>query len=473
MREMQLFLAGSWQEGPETYEVCSPWDGRSVSRVARGGEAELERATEAAVSASPLMAALDPADRATILDTVAGQLLRRKEEIAAILVEEAGKPLSLARIEVERCADTFSESAAVARHPIVEARDLGGFGSGRGRLALIRRVPVGPVLAVTPFNFPLNLVAHKLAPAVAAGCPVVLKPATQTPSPALVLAELLNRAGLPQGGLSVIPSRGAAVEPLVADSRFAFVTFTGSMDVGWRLKKLGWKRRVTLEMGGNAAVVVEPDAGDLGTVAARIVSAAYGYAGQSCISVQRILVHRTIHEPLRRALLEAIDELEVGDPARERTLCGPVIDKPNAARIETWIWSALQAGGTLLTGGERRGNLIQPTLLEDVPADEPVVADEVFGPVATLSSYDNFEQALAMVNDSRYGLQAGLYTNDLGKVQRAWQVLEVGGLIQGDVPTWRTDPMPYGGVKNSGVGREGPEFTWREMTEERLLVIRR
>jgi len=473
MRGMKLYLAGSWENGNASYEVTSPWGGRAVSRVARAGREELERAAHAAAKAAPVMAALEPARRAAILEAVAAGVLDRKEELAQVLVEEAGKPLSLARAEVDRCADTFTEAAAVARHPVEEARDLGGYASGSGRLALIRRVPVGPVLAVTPFNFPLNLVAHKLAPAVAAGCPVVLKPATQTPSAALMLAGLLEEAGLPKGGLSVIPSRGSEVEPLVEDERFAFVTFTGSMDVGWRLKRLGWRRRVTLELGGNAAVIVEPDADDLQAVAERIAAAAYGYAGQSCISVQRILVHESIQGALRKALVEAVRKVATGDPALENTICGPVIDRPNAERIEAWIRSAVEAGGTLLAGGGLRDTLVEPTLLEDVPKEEPVVSDEVFGPVAVLTTYERFEQALAMVNESRYGLQAGIYTRDLAKIQMAWEELEVGGIIQGDVPTWRSDPMPYGGVKNSGVGREGPEFTWREMTEERLLVIRR
>ncbi|MCG6963379.1 MAG: aldehyde dehydrogenase family protein [Acidobacteria bacterium] len=473
MREHQLFLAGRWTDGEEAVEVRSPFDARVVSRIQRGSAAQLEAAAEAAVRAENRMAALTPAERAAILGRAAHRIHERREELALAVSEEAGKPITLARVEADRCFDTFVESAHVARHPEVVAQDLAGFGSGSGRLALTRRVPIGPVLAITPFNFPLNLVAHKLAPAVAAGCPVVLKPASQTPSPSLMLAAILEEAGLPEGGLSVIPSRSGNVEPLAEDERFGLLTFTGSMDVGWKLKRLAWRRPVALEMGGNAAVVVEPDVADPEAVASRIASAAYGYAGQSCISVQRVLVHETAYLEMRRLLTEAADAVRHGDPADETTVCGPLIDEANADRVADWIESAQHDGGRLLTGGERSGNVIVPTLLEEVPPDEPVVADEVFGPVAVLFAYEDFGQAIHMINDSRYGLQAGIFTSDTAKVQQAWESVDVGGLIHNDVPTWRTDPMPYGGVKASGIGREGPIFAYREMTEERMLVLRR
>jgi acyl-CoA reductase-like NAD-dependent aldehyde dehydrogenase len=361
----------------------------------------------------------------------------------------------------------------VARQPEVVAQDLTGYASGADRLALIRRVPVGPVLAITPFNFPLNLVAHKLAPAIAAGCPVVLKPASQTPGPALLLARILDEAGLPAGALSVIPSRASDAQELAVDDRFALLTFTGSMEVGWKLKELAWKRRVTLELGGNAAVVVEPDTQDLKGVAKRIAGAAYGYAGQSCISVQRVLVHESIYVALRDDLIEAASTISHGDPADERVICGPLIDQANAERVERWVQDGVESGGRLLAGGDRDSNVVPPALLEEVPRDRPVVADEVFGPVAVLDPYEDFAQALNMVNDSLYGLQAGIFTSDTSKVQEAWARIEVGGIIHNEVPTWRTDPMPYGGVKGSGNGREGPLYTYREMTEERMLVLTR
>jgi acyl-CoA reductase-like NAD-dependent aldehyde dehydrogenase len=472
MREMQLFLAGEWRGGDDLVTVRSPFDSREVASVARGGPGELDAAAEAAERAAERIAAISPAERGAILEA-AGQLIReRREELAEAISEEAGKPILLARVEADRCCDTFAEAASVARHPEIEARDLGGYASGADRLGLVRRVPVGPVLAITPFNFPLNLVAHKLAPAVAAGCPVVLKPASQTPSPALMLAGILAEAGLPAGALSVIPSRGSDAETLAGDGRFALLTFTGSMAVGWKLKQLAWERRVTLELGGNAAVIVEPGV-DEEAVAKKIVGGAYAYAGQSCISVQRILVHEDVYIPMRRALVEAAEAVSHGDPNHDGVLCGPLIDEANADRVAQWIERARSAKGRLLSGGDRQGNVITPTLLEEVPSDEPVVCDEVFGPVACLDAYEDFGQALLMANDSNYGLQAGIFTNDTGLVQRAWDKLEVGGIIHNDVPTWRTDPMPYGGVKGSGTGREGPAYTYREMTEERLLVLQR
>jgi len=473
MREQQLFLNGQWQDGDDVIMVRSPFDGREVARVARGGPDLLERAAATAARAAEATAAIPPSERGAILEGASALVLEDREELAAVISEEAGKPIRLALAEADRCADTLAEAAAVARHPEVEARDLTGYPSGHGRLALVRRVPVGPVLAITPFNFPLNLVAHKLAPAIAAGCPVVLKPASQTPSPALMLAEILVDAGLPPGALAVIPSRGSEAETLATDDRFALLTFTGSMDVGWHLKEIAWRRRVTLELGGNAAVVVEPDAGDLAAVAKKIASAAYGFAGQSCISVQRVLAHEDVYIALRRELVAATEAIRHGDPSNDSTICGPLIDETNADRVAAWIERAAAAGGRLLSGGQRNGNVVVPTLLEEVPPSEPVVADEVFGPVACLDAYEDFSQAINMVNDSRYGLQTGIFTGDAAKIQEAWESIQVGGVIQGDVPTWRTDPMPYGGVKSSGVGREGPAYAYREMTEERLLVLAR
>jgi len=473
MRELQLYLGGEWVDGTDQITVHSPFDGRAVSKVARGGPSELETAVRLAQAASRDMAGLAASDRVAILNRACHLIHSRRRELAQAISEEAAKPIALARVEAERCVDTFTEASRVARQPEVVAQDLTGYGSGAGRMALVRRVPVGPVLAITPFNFPLNLVAHKLAPAVAAGCSVVLKPASQTPSPALMLAKILDDAGLPHGALSVVPSASSDAERLASDDRIALLTFTGSMAVGWKLKQLAWRRRVTLELGGNAAVVVEPEVGDLEGTARRIAGAAFGYAGQSCISVQRILIHEDIYMAMRKALTAATKAVTYGDPSGRRVVCGPVIDGANGDRIEQWIADGVASGGRLLAGGERSGNLIAPALLEEVPHDRPIVADEVFGPVAVLDPYEDFAQALNMVNHSRYGLQAGVLTNDTSKIQEAWASIEVGAIIHNDVPTWRTDPMPYGGVKGSGVGREGPLFTYREMTEERALVLQR
>ncbi len=473
MRDMKLFLAGQWLDGEDIMEVHSPYDGTVVSRIARGGPSQLEAAADSAERFAPAMAAMASWQRAAILERAAALIKEQKETLAQAISKEAGKPITLARGEAARCYDTFVEAARIARDPRIETRDLSGYASGDGRLALIRRVPIGPILAITPFNFPLNLVAHKVAPAIAAGCPVVLKPASQTPGPALLLAQILEEAGLPEGALSVIPSRGSDAQYLATDDRFKLLTFTGSMDIGWKLKQLAWHKRVALEMGGNAAVVIAPDAGDLGAIAARIAGAAYGYAGQSCISVQRIYAAETIYNEMRDALVAAAKAVVWGDPADENVLCGPVIDEANAVRLQDWIDQTRHHRSALLTGGERHGNIITPTLLEGVDTAQPVVANEVFGPVAILEAYEDLEQAILMVNDSRYGLQAGIYTQDIAAVQTFWEEVEAGGIIHNDVPTWRSDPMPYGGVKASGIGREGPRYAYLEMTEQRMLVLRK
>ncbi len=471
MRKRQLFLAGQWTDGEAYRPVHSPFDGSVVCEVAVAGAAERASAAEAALEAAPRMAALPPHERARLLDAAHDLLSRRHEDAVERICEEAGKPITYARVEALRCLDTLRAAAHVARDPELEGIHLGGYPAGAGRLALITRVPVGPVLGIAPFNFPLNLVAHKIAPAVAAGCPIVLKPASATPSAALLLAEVLQEAGLPDGALSVLPCAGPDAASLVDDGRFRLISFTGSDVVGWDLHARARRTHVSLELGGNAAVMVEPDAGDPVQVAKRVAAAAYGYAGQSCIAVQRVLVHRTMHDAFREALIRAVRAVPWGDPFDDCTVCGPLITAADADRIESWVGAAMDAGATRLCGGEREGNALEPILLESVPTDQDVVAREVFGPVAVLSAYDDFEHGLAMVNDSRYGLQAGLFTHDVTKIRRAWDVLQVGGIIQGDVPSWRCDAMPYGGVKDSGLGREGPRYAVREMTEERLLVL--
>ena len=472
MREHGVFLGGTWQAGSGAFLVHSPYDHREVARVARAGEGELRAALDAADAAREAMAAMAPHRRAAVLEAASRAVLQRRDELAQVIVEEAGKPLSFARLEAERCAETLADAARVARSPHDELIDLGGFPSGEKRMGLLRRFPVGVVVGISPFNFPLNLVAHKLAPAIAAGCPIVLKPASQTPSSALLLAEIMHAAGLPDGAIGVVPCGGSQAATLLADPRVKHVTFTGSAAVGWELKRTLWDRRVTLELGGNAAVIVEPDSGDLGAVAKRIAAAAFGFAGQSCISVQRILVNEAIAEELSDALVAAAAACATGDPSREDVVCGPMITAGDADRIEAWVRDAEAAGARRLTPSRREGSLVWPTLLEGAPRDAAVWAEEAFAPIAVLATYLDLEDALAAVNDSRFGLQAGIFTNDIDTIQRAFAALEVGTVIQGDVPSWRSDPMPYGGVKESGIGREGARFAVEEMTEPRLLVLR-
>ncbi len=473
MRELGPFVGGRWRETAGRIGVRSPFDGREVARIGRAAKDDLRAALDAAAGARGAMAELPAHRRAAILERAAAEVAARRDELAGLMVEEAGKPLALARTEAERCWETFTEAARVARSPHGELLDLEGFASGSGRLGLVRRFPVGVVVGITPFNFPLNLVAHKLAPAVAAGCPIVLKPASQTPSTALLLGEILHRAGVPPGGVNVVPCGGAEADALLEDERVKLVTFTGSAEVGWALKRRLWDRKVSLELGGNAAVIVEPDAGDLEKVAGRIAAGAYSYAGQSCISVQRVLVHADVVDRFAEALAAASRSYPTGDPASDTVMCGPMITPADADRIQGWISEARSAGSRVIAEGRREGSVVFPTLLDRVPEESRVWADEAFAPVAALAPYRTFDEALARVNDSRYGLQAGIFTRDVEKIAKAFAAVEVGGIIQGDIPSWRTDPMPYGGVKQSGVGREGPRYAVEEMTEPRLLVLRR
>jgi glyceraldehyde-3-phosphate dehydrogenase (NADP+) len=338
------------------------------------------------------------------------------------------------------------------------------------RWALIRRFPIGPILGITPFNFPLNLVAHKVAPALAAGNPIIIKPAPQTPLSALALGEMVVRAGWPRGGISVLPCAHEVVGELLRDERIRMLSFTGSAEVGWRLKAQVPKKRVTLELGGNAAVLVHEDA-DLEYAARRAVYGGFAYAGQTCISVQRILVHEAVSEPFLTRLLEGVRDLVVGDPKEETTDVGPMISEAAAERAEQWIREAVAAGARVLVGGERQGAFLMPTVLADAPPETKVWSEEVFAPVVVVNRYADFEEALRQVNASRYGLQAGLFTRDVRRIFRAYEVLEVGGLIVNDVPTYRADHMPYGGVKDSGFGREGVRAAIEEMTEARLLAL--
>jgi acyl-CoA reductase-like NAD-dependent aldehyde dehydrogenase len=473
MREIGPFINGAWQDGAGKVAIRSPFDGSEVARVGRAGPEQLRAALDAAATARGPLAALAPHKRAAILERAATEVAVRRDELAQVMVEEAGKPLALARTEAERCWETLTEAARVARFPHAELLDLEGFASGAGRLGLVRRFPVGVVVGITPFNFPLNLVAHKLAPAVAAGCPIVLKPASQTPSAALLLGEILHRAGLPPGAVNVVPCTGSESGVLLENPRVRLVTFTGSAQVGWGLKQRLWDRRVSLELGGNAAVIVEPDGGDLEAVAKRVATGAYAYAGQSCISVQRVLVNAKIADRFAEALAAATRAYPTGDPASETVMCGPMITSGDADRIQGWMAEAMSSGARALAEGRRDGSLVFPTVLDRVPVDAKLSADEAFAPVAAITTYRSFDEALATTNNSRYGLQAGIFTRDVDKIQKAFATIEVGGIIQGDIPSWRTDPMPYGGVKQSGVGREGPRYAVEEMTEPRLLVLKR
>ena len=471
MRASGIFVDGQFQETGDEYVIRDPFDGGEVARIARGGPEHVDRAIACAVEAAPAMAALPGHRKSAILAAMRDGIAARAGELAEAIRREAGKPIRFARIEVERCLDTFADASEVARHENGRLLNLDAFAPGEGRMGLVRRVPLGPISAITPFNFPLNLVAHKVAPAIAAGCPVVLKPASQTPTPSLILGELAAEAGLPAGGLSVVPCSRSGAGAFTTDDRLKLMTFTGSPEVGWALKAQAGHKKVVLELGGNAAAIVEPDA-DLGAAAAALAMGAFYYAGQSCISVQRVFVHASVAGEFRDRLVAAAEAVPYGATDADDCVSGPVIDEANAARVAAWIDEARDRGARRLTGGERDGNVIRPCLLEDTPADTDVVAREAFGPVASLYGYGTFDEALARVGDSRFGLQAGIFTSDVRKLTRALDRLEVGAVIHDDSPAYRVDHMPYGGVKESGLGREGARYAVEDMTEPRMLVLR-
>lgn len=453
-------------------EVLDKYSGQVATRVAFADAATVRKALVAAYAARPAMAAFPPDARRDVLEHCVRRFGERADELALALCIEAGKPISDARGEVARLIDTFRIAAGEATRIEGEVLELQVSERARGYRGMVKRVPIGACSFITPFNFPLNLVAHKVAPAIAAGCPFVLKPAAKTPVGALIIAEVLAETDLPKGAFSILPCSNEDASQLVEDERIALLSFTGGL-VGWDLKARAGKKKVTLELGGNAACIVDADPGaSLDHVVERLVSGAYYQSGQSCISVQRILVHRELYPKLKRRMKAAVQALRMGDPRDERTFIGPMIDEDAAIRVESWIRAARKAGAKLVAGGGREDNMLEATLMEDVPRDADLYRREVFGPVALLEPFDDFDQALARVNDSDFGLQAGVFTASLAHAMRAWDRLEVGGVVVGDVPSFRVDNMPYGGVRDSGLGREGIRSAIEDMTEPRLLVIR-
>lgn len=468
-----FYLAGRAVQPNADLEVFDKYSGKLATRVALADRSAIETAIAAAESAAPAMRAMPPWARKEVLVECVARLRERSEELAVALCIEAGKPIRDARGEVVRLLDTFEVAAEEAVRIDGEVLNLEISKRATGYRGFTRRVPVGPCSFITPFNFPLNLVAHKVAPALAAGCPFVLKPSERTPIGALVLGEVLAATSLPEGAFSILPCRIEDVAPFVEDERLKLLSFTGSSKVGWELKARAGRKKVVLELGGNAACIVDGDQRErLDAVVERLVFGAFYQSGQSCISVQRILAHESIHDALRERLVARVKGLVAGDPREEGTFLGPMIDEAAAERLHGWIERAVRRGAKVLTGGGRKGAMVEATVLEGVPADEPLSREEAFGPVVLLERYGVFEEALATVNASRYGLQAGVFTNDLAHAMRAWDELEVGGVIMGDVPSFRVDNMPYGGVKGSGFGREGVRFAIEEMTEVRLLVMR-
>lgn len=471
MRTVPNLIAGSATDGASFDVVRAPFDGRELAQVAVASEAEVELALERAFAARASLRDWPRHARAVVLQRTADALRRRAEELARQLALEAGKPLTFARAELARAAVTFEVAAGEARSFGGDEVPLDLEPRGEGRLGFTLRVPRGVVAAISPFNFPLNLVAHKLAPAIAVGAPVILKPAPQSPLSAFALAELLLESGLPPAALSVLHCPPATAERLVLDERVAVLSFTGSDTVGWRLKSLAGRKAVILELGGNAPCVVDE------TVAweralPTIVLGAFAYAGQVCVKAQRILVHRSRFDAFLQAFVSATRALPCGDPLDERTVVGPLIEEKHVERVLAWIAQARAAGATLHCGGTRTGQLVHPTVLTGVPDSAHVSCDEVFGPVAIVEPFDDFSAALERCNASRYGLQAGLFTADLSRALLAARTLEFGGVIVNDTSSFRIDSMPYGGSKHSGLGREGVRSAMEELTEPRTIVLR-
>jgi acyl-CoA reductase-like NAD-dependent aldehyde dehydrogenase len=466
-----LLCGKEWIEG-ESLEVRSPWDQGLVGRVTVATRADARQAVNHAAASLRRTRALPRWKRREILEDVAAALIEQKERFAQLILAEAGKPIRLARTEVDRAVLTFKTAAEEAARLGGETIPLDLTEGNEGRWGVVQRFAVGPVLAITPFNFPLNLVAHKVAPALAAGCPVILKPAPQTPFTALALGEVILKAGWPAEALAVLPLSNLDTAWLAEkEDRVKLVSFTGSARVGWELKVHSGRKRVLLELGGNAALIVHGDWPDLDEAALRTARAAFGFAGQNCVSVQRVFVDRSVFQTFLWKVVEHTSKLVCGKPSDEATEVGPLIRPSEAERVEGWIKEAVEGGAKLVAGGERHGSVITPAILTATKPGMKIRDEEAFGPVVLIEPYDDFEQALADVNHSKYGLQAGLLTRDSSLIMTAYRELEVGALIVGDVPTWRLDPMPFGGVKDSGLGREGIRSAINEMTEPRLLVM--
>ncbi len=465
------YLANRPEAPNRDLAVTDKYTGEVATRVALADDRAIDRAIGKAVEAAEPMRRLAAYERQAVLQHCVRRFTERSDELAGALCIEAGKPIKDSRGEVTRLIDTFRIASEEATRIGGEVLPLDVTPRAKGYSGMWKRVPVGPCSFISPFNFPLNLAAHKIAPALAVGCAFVLKPASFTPVGALLIGEVLAETSLPEGAFSILPCPRRGAARFVEDERLKLLSFTGSPAAGWELKARSGKKKVILELGGNAAVIVDAGA-DLEDAVSRIVFGAFYQSGQSCISVQRILAHESIYGEFRDRLVAATRKLKAGDPRDGGTFIGPLISEEAALRLESWIASAVARGAKILCGGKRTGVLLEATLLEEVPKDEAICAREAFGPVALLSPFRDFDAALAEVNDSVYGLQAGVFTRDLYRAQKAWDTLEVGGVIIGDVPSWRVDHMPYGGVKNSGLGREGIRFAMEEMTEIRLLVIR-
>ncbi|MFV5508795.1 aldehyde dehydrogenase family protein [Acinetobacter sp. 197] len=472
-KDYALYVAGQAVQTGEWLEVKHKYSQKLYARVALADASTLEQAIQSATDAEAEMAALEPFQKQKILLHCVRRFREIHEELTEILIAEGGKPRKAAEAEVERLINTFQIAAdAVTQMDQGRILPLAVTAAASGYQGMVKQVPIGAVSLISPFNFPLNLTAHKIAPAIAAGCPFVLKPASLTPISALKIAEILAETDLPKGAFSVLPCPRELADVLVTDDRFKLLSFTGSDVVGWDMKARAGRKKVVLELGGNAAVMIEPDTEINDALISRLIGGAYGHAGQVCISVQRILVHQDIYDDVKQKMVAKLKTLKADDPNLSTTLVGPMIKKAEAKRLEAWLDKAVKKDAKILAGGKLDEVLFAPTLLENVDQNLEIYRDEVFGPVAMIEPYTDFESGIACINRSRFGLQAGVYTQNLNKMLYAWDHLHVGGVIINDIPSFRVDNMPYGGVKDSGLGREGIQSAIRDMQEERMLVIK-
>lgn len=469
-RPLPFLLGGELVERALQWEIRSPWSGEVIGSASAGSADDVRAAIDAACRAAPEARRMPAHERSAVLGRIREGVEARREELARTLAMEAGKPITAARTEVTRLLATFQDGMDESKRLEGELRPLDAVPAGTGRTGLVRRFPLAPIAAITPFNFPLNLAAHKLSPAIACGATMVLKPPPQDPLTSLMLAEIIAAAGYPRGAISIVPCSLEDAAPLIDDPRIRMITFTGSARAGWGIRARATGKKVALELGGNAAAIIEPDA-DLEHAVRRCAAGGFGYAGQSCISVQRIVAHADIAARFTDMLIAQVAQLRAGNPMDDSTEVGPMIDEASAQRAEAWITEAVTGGARAATGGTRIGAVLDATVLLDTTAAMKVNAEEIFAPVVTVRTYETFDEALALVNDSPYGLQAGLFTFDVRRIMRAFEELDVGGIIVNDVPTWRVDQMPYGGVKMSGLGREGVRYAIEDMTEPRLLVL--
>ena len=465
------YLASEPHYANTDLDVTNKYTQKVATKVALADADVIDKAIAAAEKAQPAMAAMAPYERQAVLEHCVKRFTERAEEMAQALCIEAGKPIKDAKGEVSRLIDTFKIAAEESVRINGETVNLEISARAKGYQGMTKKVPIGPCSFISPFNFPLNLAAHKVAPAIAAGCTFVLKPASRTPIGALIIGEVLAETDLPKGAFSILPCSRDGADLFTTDERLKLLSFTGSPDVGWALKAKAGKKPVVLELGGNAACVIDEDA-DIEDAIDRVIIGAYYQSGQSCISVQRLLVHSKIYDEFKSRYVERVKALVSGDPTDENTFIGPMISEGEAERLHGWIVEAKDKGATILCGGTREGAMLQATVMENVPKDCDASAEEAFGPLSILVPFDDYDEALKEVNNSRYGLQAGVFTRDIYKAHKAWDVLEVGGVVIGDVPSWRVDNMPYGGVKDSGLGREGIRYAIEDMSETRLMVIR-